>query len=131
MWNVNSAECLTIIDCHQDVIYSLSFNQNGSLLSTTSKDKLLRIINPRNGEIMQVYSVPSEFLLRAIKVLKFAIQQNVCHESSKTSKVVFLSGKNMLLTTGFSRTSHRQYAVWDQVCEEMLNYIFVIKFENF
>lgn len=40
-------------------------------------------------------------------------QEGVCHLSTKCSKVTFLeNGK--VLTTGFSRHSDRQYAIWDQ-----------------
>jgi len=49
--------------------------------------------------------------------------QNVCkrlqegegHQGSKASKVAFLGRLNRLFTTGFSRHSERQYAVWDAV----------------
>jgi coronin-2 len=37
-----------------------------------------------------------------------------CHEGIKPSKVVFLGESGRLLTTGFSRHSDRQYAIWDQ-----------------
>ena len=36
------------------------------------------------------------------------------HNGSKASKCVFLSN-NRVFTTGFARTSARQYAVWDIV----------------
>lgn len=39
------------IDCHPDIVYSACFNWDGSKLLTTCKDKKIRIINPRSGEI--------------------------------------------------------------------------------
>ena len=54
IWNVESAEPLNTIDVHTDTIYSCCFNWDGSLLLTTSKDKKIRIINPRNSEIFEV-----------------------------------------------------------------------------
>lgn len=39
------------IDCHPDIVYSACFNWDGSKLLTTCKDKKIRIINPRTGEI--------------------------------------------------------------------------------
>lgn len=42
------------IDCHEDIIYSLAFNFNGSLLATTCKDKMLRIIDARTGQVLRV-----------------------------------------------------------------------------
>lgn len=38
----------------------------------------------------------------------------MCHQGSKASKVTFLGSMGKVLTTGFSRHSDRQYAVWDQ-----------------
>lgn len=84
---------MNIITCHQDVIYSMSFNRDGSLLATTCKDKKLRIIEPRSGQV---------------------VREGTCHVGSKSSKVVYLAGTGRLFTTGFSRQSDRQYAVWSQ-----------------
>lgn len=41
-------------------------------------------------------------------------QEGVCHAGTKASKVVFLGSSGRLLTTGFSRHSDRQYAIWSQ-----------------
>lgn len=92
LWDVAKAEMLLTINCHTDIIHSLSFNRDGSRLATTSKDRKLRVINPRTG---------------------YVISENVCHESSRSSKVVYLSG-GRLLTTGFSNHSDRQFAIWKE-----------------
>ena len=42
------------IDVHQDTIYSLSINRDGSRIATTCRDKKLRIIEPRTGALIQV-----------------------------------------------------------------------------
>jgi coronin-2 len=89
---LNGNNILKIIDCHVDQIYSLAINRDGSMIATTSKDKILRVIEPRSG------------IVRA---------QGICHNGTKVSKVVFLSD-DKLLTTGFSKHSDRQYAIWDQ-----------------
>lgn len=74
------------------MIYSLAVNRDGSYIATTSKDRKLRVIEPR----------------RAI-----VISEGTCHQGTKCSKVTFLdNGK--VLTTGFSRYSDRQYSIWDQ-----------------
>lgn len=97
VWDVstsplNGSNVLKVIDCHVDQIYSLAVNREGSLIATTSKDKILRVIEPRTGIV---------------------VAQGVAHSSSKQSKVVFLDdGK--VLTTGFSKHSDRQYAIWNQ-----------------
>jgi len=52
-----------------------------------------RVIEPRTGAV---------------------VSAGECHEGIKPSKVVFLGDSGRLLTTGFSRHSDRQYAIWDQ-----------------
>lgn len=42
------------------------------------------------------------------------MQEGICHAGTKASKVVFLGSSGRLLTTGFSRHSDRQYAIWSQ-----------------
>lgn len=97
VWDVSSAplngnKILKIIDCHVEQIYSLAINRDGSHIATTSKDKILRVIEPRSGIV---------------------VAQGTAHNGSKQSKVVFLN-EGRVLTTGFSKHSDRQYAVWDQ-----------------
>lgn len=54
IWNLDIGEPVKMIDCHTDVILCLSFNTDGSLLTTTCKDKKLRVIEPRSGRVLQV-----------------------------------------------------------------------------
>ncbi|EEC01727.1 Coronin, putative, partial [Ixodes scapularis] len=93
VWDVSRAEAVRTIDCHPDSIHSMSFNRDGSLLATTCKDKKLRVIDPRTGNV---------------------IREGVCHQGSKAAKVVFLGDTGRMFTTGFSRFSDRQWAVWSQ-----------------
>ncbi|XP_015116383.1 coronin-2B isoform X2 [Diachasma alloeum] len=93
VWDINRGEAINIIDRHPDVIYSMSLNRDGSLLATTCKDKKLRVFEPRSSIV---------------------VSEGVCHAGTKASKVVFLGGTGRLLTTGFSKHSDRQYAVWSQ-----------------
>jgi len=48
------------------------------------------------------------------------LQQGEGHQGSKASKVAFLGRLNRLFTTGFSKHSERQYAVWDAVSTRLL-----------
>lgn len=54
IWNLEIGEPVKMIDCHTDVILSMSFNTDGSLLATSCKDKMLRVIEPRSGRVLQV-----------------------------------------------------------------------------
>lgn len=91
IWNIATAECVRIVTVHPDTIYSISWNRDGSLFATTCKDKQIRVIDPRLGTI---------------------VTQGEGHQGSKASKVIFLD-KVRLFTTGFSKMSERQIAVWN------------------
>ncbi|KAM4795322.1 coronin-6 isoform 2-T2 [Rhinophrynus dorsalis] len=53
IWNVGTGEALITLDeLHSDLIYNVCWNYNGSLLTTTCKDKKVRVIDPRKQEIV-------------------------------------------------------------------------------
>lgn len=55
IWNVGSGEAMiSLDDMHPDVIFSVSWSRNGSLLCTACKDKKVRIIDPRKKKIVAV-----------------------------------------------------------------------------
>lgn len=59
IWNVGTGEVLlSLEDMHPDIIHSVCWNSNGSLLATTCKDKTLRIIDPRKGQVVAVSAWP-------------------------------------------------------------------------
>jgi WD40 repeat protein len=95
MWNVATGELIRDFAVHTDTIYSMSFSYDGAYLATTSKDKIVRVLDARTGAI---------------------VSQGPGHDGSKASRVVFLGTSNKLLTTGVSRSSERQIAIWDPVC---------------
>ncbi|KAL2781826.1 coronin-2A [Daubentonia madagascariensis] len=97
VWNLDTKESVIVspvrtITCHQDVILSMSFNTNGSLLATTCKDRKIRILDPRAGTVLQEAS----------------------YKGHRASKVLFLGNLKKLLSTGTSRWNNRQMALWDQ-----------------
>lgn len=69
IWNVGTGEALVRIDCHPDVVYSACWNWDGSRIVTTCKDKKIRILDPRSGEILE---------------------EAVAHEGSKATRAIFL-----------------------------------------
>ncbi|KAL1129795.1 hypothetical protein AAG570_012739 [Ranatra chinensis] len=89
IWNVGIGEVLVHIDCHPDIVYSASWNWDGSQLLTTCKDKKMRIINPRTGAVEE---------------------EAVCHEGSKATRAIYLRS-GLIFTTGFSKMSERQYSL--------------------
>ncbi|XP_030041906.1 coronin-6 isoform X1 [Microcaecilia unicolor] len=93
IWNVGTGEALIVLEAiHTDVIYNVCWNYNGSLITTTCKDKKVRVIDPRKK------------LVVAEKVRP--------HEGPRPVRAIFMSdGK--VFTTGFNKTSERQLALWD------------------
>lgn len=89
IWNVGTGEVLVRIECHPDTIYSACWNWDGSQLVTTCKDKKIRILNPRSGEILN---------------------EAIAHEGSKATRAIFLR-HGLIFTTGFNRSSERQYSL--------------------
>nr|XP_038043644.1 LOW QUALITY PROTEIN: coronin-1C [Anas platyrhynchos] len=93
IWNVGTGEALiNLDDMHVDVIYNVSWNRNGSLICTASKDKKVRIIDPRKQEIVA--------------------EKEKTHEGARPMRAIFLADGN-IFTTGFSRMSERQLALWN------------------
>ncbi|XP_026873062.2 coronin-1B isoform X1 [Electrophorus electricus] len=93
VWDVGTGELVyQLSDIHPDLIYSVSWSREGSVMCTTCKDKTLRVIDPRRGTVLKM--------------------RDKAHEGTRPMRAVFLAdGK--ILTTGFSRMSERQLALWD------------------
>ncbi|CAI5681853.1 unnamed protein product [Oreochromis niloticus] len=73
------------------LLLSVSFNSDGSRLAVTSKDRQVRVLDPRTGKILQVSS----------------------SNSHKANKVLYIVGLKLLLSTGSSPWNHRQIVLWD------------------
>ncbi|XP_077201602.1 coronin-2A isoform X2 [Paroedura picta] len=98
IWNLNTKEPVIeapvkTISFHTDVILSMSFNTDGSLLATACRDRKIRIIDPRAGTLVQEAS----------------------SKSHRVNKVLFLGNMKKLVSTGTSKWNNRQIAIWDQV----------------
>eukprot|EP01059_Diplonema_ambulator_P036872 TRINITY_DN9454_c2_g1_i1.p1 TRINITY_DN9454_c2_g1~~TRINITY_DN9454_c2_g1_i1.p1 ORF type:complete len:454 (+),score=150.69 TRINITY_DN9454_c2_g1_i1:53-1414(+) len=91
LWDIEKGERQTIT-CHTDQIASVNWNLDGSLINTTSKDKKLRIIDPRSGDV---------------------VMETVAHEGTKTQRSVWAKRRDQIVTTGFSKKHERQLMVWD------------------
>uniref|UniRef100_A0AAY5LC87 Coronin n=1 Tax=Esox lucius TaxID=8010 RepID=A0AAY5LC87_ESOLU len=54
VWDVGTGELVyQIADAHPDLIYSVSWNRDGSAICTVCKDKALRVIDPRRGTVLK------------------------------------------------------------------------------
>ncbi|XP_076121798.1 coronin-1A [Alosa pseudoharengus] len=93
LWNVARGEAVVRMDTqHTDVIYSACWNRDGTQILTSCKDKMIRVLDPRKATVISEKDKP--------------------HEGSRPVRAIYVNdGK--ILTTGFSRMSERQVALWD------------------
>ncbi|KAM7108776.1 LOW QUALITY PROTEIN: coronin-1B [Ciconia maguari] len=93
IWNVGTAEELYRLEgLHPDLIYSVSWSRDGARFCTACKDKSVRVIDPQRGTVVA--------------------EKERAHEGARPMRAIFLAdGK--IFTTGFSRMSERQLALWD------------------
>ncbi|KAM9044492.1 coronin-6 isoform 2-T2 [Megaptera novaeangliae] len=97
IWNVGTGEVLlSLDDIHPDVIHSVCWNSNGRLLATTCKDKTLRIIDPRKGQVVA--------------------ERFAAHEGMRPMRAIF-TRQGHIFTTGFTRMSQRELGLWDPVTQ--------------
>ncbi|NXD73449.1 COR2A protein, partial [Eolophus roseicapillus] len=97
IWNLDTTKTVIsnpvkILSPHRDVVLSMSFNTDGSLLATACRDRKIRLIDPRAGTVLQEAS----------------------YNAHKANKVLFLGNMKKLISTGISRWNNRQIALWDQ-----------------
>ncbi|TKC41419.1 hypothetical protein EI555_005601 [Monodon monoceros] len=116
VWNVGTGEALlNLDDIHSDMIYNVSWNRNGSLICTASKDKKVRVIDPRKQEIVAGGEVASTDTLVHVRVHAHTHtfdEKEKAHEGARPMRAIFLADGNVF-TTGFSRMSERQLALWN------------------
>ena len=94
LWDLGAPESpRSTLAGHGDAIQSLSFNASGTLLATTCRDRKLRIFDPRAGP-------------EPVRVTDG-------HGGIKGSRVVWMGEMDRIATTGFSKMSDRQVALWE------------------
>jgi len=92
IWDIEKGQSIFDYGGHGDIIQSVSWNYNGSLLGSASKDKKIRVFDPRTaGTALEVEG----------------------HQGVKGARITFLGNKEKFFSVGFSKTSERQYSVWD------------------
>lgn len=93
LWDLEKATCRATLSNHGDAVLDQTWNYDGSQLATTSRDKFLRVFDPRANDPV--------------------IAEVKAHEGVKGVRVVWLGQGHRLATTGFSKMSDRQFSIWD------------------
>lgn len=91
LWDVESSASKLSLK-HRDIVQSMCWSADGSLLVTTNRDKKLRIWDVRQEK--PAHEVPG-------------------HSGAKNSRAVWMGEHDRIATTGFSRMSDRQLGLWD------------------
>ncbi|KAG5990966.1 Coronin-like protein crn1 [Claviceps spartinae] len=91
IWDISTGQNPLALK-HTDIVQSLSWNASGTMLVTTSRDKKIRVWDVRQERA--VHDAPG-------------------HSGAKNSRAVWMGEHNRFATTGFSRMSERQIALWE------------------
>lgn len=87
VWDVSTQEIMQTINCHVDMIYSLAVNRDGSYIATTSKDKKLRVIEPRTAIVISVcFQIVSLIYKHEIRIKFEKKKQNTEEKNNKLLK---------------------------------------------
>jgi len=93
VWDIQKGTAICSVDAqHTDLIQAVDWNSTGSLLATSCKDKHLRILDPRQNTV---------------------VSDTEGHQGVKGSRTIWLGNTQKLFSVGFTKTSEREYALWD------------------
>ncbi|KDO23221.1 hypothetical protein SPRG_11153 [Saprolegnia parasitica CBS 223.65] len=94
LWDVETGVVHQTIDKFDEAPFNVSFNADGSLFATITRDKVLRVIDPR---------------------LNQTVGMACAHAGSKAQRVTWCTqqASSLLFTVGFSARSERQICLWD------------------
>jgi len=93
VWDIETGKDTLSFDAqHSDLIQSLDWNFTGSLLATSCKDKKVRVFDPRTNTLSG---------------------ETEAHGGIKGSRVCWLGRKEKIFSVGFTKTSEREFCLWD------------------
>jgi coronin-7 len=92
IWDIEQNKAGLTLSHFGDTVQSVAWNYDGSLLVSVAKDKRIRTLDPRANTV---------------------VSEGEAHVGQKAMRVVWLGNTPFALSTGFSKTRERQYALWD------------------
>ncbi|KAG0335676.1 Coronin-7 [Podila horticola] len=78
---------------HPNVVSSVTWKADGTLLATTCKDTKIRVFDPRLQET--------------------PVQECLGHPGNRPSRAVWVGEKDLLFTVGFNKMREREFALWN------------------
>ncbi|KAL3267045.1 hypothetical protein HHI36_011187 [Cryptolaemus montrouzieri] len=94
LWDlISQKDLFSNSDDHSEVIQSVSWKKDGTLIASSCKDKQVRIFDPRSE--------------------KCCLNTTNSHQSIKDSRIIWLGESNRILTTGFDAQRLRQIMIRD------------------
>lgn len=91
IWDIEKGSANISVDAaHTDIIQSGDWKNTGDLVVTSCKDKKIRVIDPRGGNV---------------------VGEAEAHVGIKGSRAIWM--KERIFSTGFSKTSEREFCIWD------------------
>jgi len=92
VWDVETGTCHNTTPGASNIIQSLDWNYNGSLLCANSKDKKVRVYDPRQQTVAQ---------------------EGNSHVGVKGGRALWLGKHDKIVTVGFGSGASREYMIWD------------------
>jgi len=92
IWDSEQAKEVLSVEEHPDLPCSVEWNESGSLLATSCKDKLIRVMDPRQ---------------------KTAAAKTTGIEGGKAWRIFWMDNRNKIGAVGFSKSNARQVGIWD------------------
>jgi len=92
VWDIEKGEAKNIVPGHTDIVNSVAWNYNGSLLCSNDKDKKVRVIDPRQQNI--------------------AMEGN-SHVGVKGGRALWLGKHDKIVTVGFGTGASRELMIFD------------------
>ena len=91
MWDCKLGDEVTTCDC-KALPQDLHWSYGGDLFCVSTKDKMDRIYDPRENRVVAEWSP---------------------HNGTKCSKMTWVGEHPRIITTGFNRSSQREWKMWD------------------
>jgi len=92
VWDVQNGKSVLNVQGHTAIIQSIEWNYDGSLLCTNAKDKQVRILDPRNQNVVGACE---------------------SHVGVKGGRALWLGKHNLIVSVGFGSGASREYKVYD------------------